>query len=61
MRDNVTSSVSALVLGREPLMTTFPAVPVAKIARFLVPDPGQDYLSAVRAFRAWVRERLANP
>jgi Uma2 family endonuclease len=40
---------------------TFPAIPVAEIARFLAPDPNQDYLSVVRAFRAWVRERLANP
>jgi Uma2 family endonuclease len=40
---------------------TFPAIPVAEVARFLVPDPNQDYLSVVRAFRTWVREQLARP
>jgi Uma2 family endonuclease len=40
---------------------TFPAIPVAEIARFLAPDPNQDYLSTVRAFRAWVQQCLSNP
>ncbi|MFO0808147.1 MAG: Uma2 family endonuclease [Gemmataceae bacterium] len=37
---------------------TFPAVPMADIAMFLVPDPTADYLAIVRRFRTWVRARL---
>lgn len=35
---------------------TFPAIPTSGIAGFLAADEKTDYLSAVRAFRAWVRD-----
>jgi hypothetical protein len=37
---------------------TFPKIPLAGIAPFLQPSETVDYLSMVRAFRAWVREQL---
>lgn len=37
----------------------FPAVPPEGIVPFLQPDQARDFLSSVRAFRAWVREKLA--
>lgn len=40
---------------------TFPALPLAELVRFLHPAEGIDYLSQVRAFRAWVREQVGKP
>jgi hypothetical protein len=40
---------------------TVPALAVADVARFLAFNPGQDYLSVIRDFRAWVRGQLARP
>jgi Uma2 family endonuclease len=37
---------------------TFPGVPMAGIAEFLQPSETVDYLSMVRAFRAWLWEQL---
>lgn len=39
---------------------TFPGIPTTGIAGFLEPDEQTDYLSAVRAFRGWVREQLSD-
>ncbi len=36
----------------------FPAIPVSDLVPFLQPSPSVDSLSAMRAFRAWVREQL---
>ncbi|SRR5260370_20665035 len=36
----------------------FPEVPVSQIVSFLLPDPTTDYLTALRQFRAWVRQIL---
>jgi Uma2 family endonuclease len=38
--------------------SAFPAIRIADIVPYLAFDPNQDYLSTVRAFRAWVREQL---
>lgn len=40
---------------------TFPKIPLAGIVPFLQPSETVDYLSMIRAFRAWVREQLARP
>ena len=40
---------------------TFPKIPLAGIVPFLQPSAALDYLSMVRAFRAWVGEQLAQP
>jgi Uma2 family endonuclease len=40
---------------------TFPAVPVGELVRFVELGVDEGDLSMVRAFRAWVRERLAHP
>jgi Uma2 family endonuclease len=37
---------------------SFPGFPVAEIAQFLEPGPAVDFLSVLRAFRAWVWEQL---
>ena len=37
---------------------TFPSLPVSGVAPFAQPSEAEDYLSRVRAFRAWVREQL---
>jgi Uma2 family endonuclease len=37
---------------------TFPTIPLDEVARVALPDPNQDFLSAVGAFREWVREHL---
>ena len=37
---------------------SFPALPVSDLVPFLQPSPSVDSLSAMRAFRAWVREQL---
>ena len=36
----------------------FPEIPVAQIVPFLFPDPSTDFLTALRQFRAWVRQIL---
>ena len=38
---------------------TFPVIPIAELVTFLRPDGSADYLTVLRLFRAWVRERLA--
>jgi Uma2 family endonuclease len=38
---------------------TFPGISIAGIVPFLAPNEAMDYLSTIRAFRAWVREQLA--
>jgi Uma2 family endonuclease len=40
---------------------TFPKIPLAGIVPFLQPSETVDYLSMIRAFRAWVQERLETP
>jgi Uma2 family endonuclease len=39
----------------------FPEIPIAEIARFLDMDTTPDYATAVREFRAWVRQILGKP
>jgi Uma2 family endonuclease len=41
--------------------STFPAIPLGELVRFLRLGLDQDDTSVVRAFRAWVQERLSNP
>lgn len=36
----------------------FPEIPIAQIVPFLFPDPNTDYLTALRQFRAWIRQIL---
>ena len=38
---------------------TFPKIPLAGVVAFLQPSETVDYLSMIRAFRAWIREQLA--
>lgn len=38
---------------------TFPAIPPAGIVPFVQPNEQVDYLSGIRAFRAWIRQQLA--
>jgi len=40
---------------------TFPGIPAAEIIAFIQPNPQLDFLSMVRTFRHWVRERLSQP
>lgn len=37
---------------------TFPKIPLREVARFLDPDPNQDFLSILRQFRRWVQTKL---
>jgi Uma2 family endonuclease len=37
---------------------TFPTIPIEEIVNFLPPREQSDYLSAVKAFRAWIRQFL---
>lgn len=37
---------------------SFPGIPVAELSRFLMLDPQIDSLTAIRAFRAWLRQLL---
>lgn len=41
-----------------PSSLSFPKVPVAKLVPFLEPSETVDYLSVIRAVRAWVRQHL---
>jgi hypothetical protein len=38
----------------------FPEIPLGELARFIGPE-GTDYLTAIRKFRAWVRQILGKP
>jgi Uma2 family endonuclease len=40
---------------------TFAAIPLAGLVPFLIPSEQVDYLSGIRAFRAWVRQELNKP
>jgi hypothetical protein len=40
---------------------TFPTIPVSELVRFSDLGVAEGDLSMARAFRAWVRERLAQP
>ncbi len=39
----------------------FPAIPPRDLVPFLIPNEQVDYLSRIRAFRAWVRQQLTTP